>query len=115
MALWHLLEEDEANQSMNVVFHIDVPPGNNSAGVPWARCVACCGRYSNATVLPECAHAAHVTNGTIIELAESFVFSAPDLNDAQKKAELQARYNVLQTETLAEIESRLDHYLYECD
>ena len=109
----HVLDQDAENRSVQVVFHLPVPPGNNAAGTPWKTAVQRSlnpvpSMPWNATV-----ENAAITAGEVLEVVETVVFSSKTRNNAQRLAEIQAAYTARQADQLAALAVKLNFFGYE--
>lgn len=104
-----------SNGSIDVVFHIPTPLGDNSVEVPWCDCVKNCRDYFKYSQTLQTSDHAAIKNGELIEVCETYTFIGPNLSDAQKKLELEERYVVVVAETITELENKLRYYGFEED
>ena len=101
------------NGSIHVIFHISVPTGNNDVGIPWCDCVKACRDYNKYSQAMQTDDQPDISDGKIIEYNEQYTFSAPDLTDEEKKAEIEARYLVVEPIEIASMEKKLRYYGFE--
>jgi hypothetical protein len=108
---WHVTEA--FNGTVRAIFHVETPAGNNKAGLTWCKCVKCCGDYPTDTEAYQKDDLPDIKSGKIIEYRENFDFSGPGLTDAQKQAELEARYLIVADMIQDEVQMRLKYYGFE--
>lgn len=104
-----------SNGSIQAIYHVPTPAGTNEAGVSWKDCVCECPEYPKETSAHQKDDLPGIKAGEIVEYQETYQFSAPDLTDAEKKAELDARYLVVKDRVQAEIQKKLKYYGAEKD
>jgi hypothetical protein len=114
MANMHIL--DATGTMYRVAFHIPIPGGSNSAGVPWQTALVNSG-LGGQTILPDgdgnagtisAAEKASIQNGSLIEVIDEldlYGLTGPQIN-----ALLDAHYTARQSEAQAEFSNRLRQY-----
>lgn len=85
-----------SNGTVDVIFHIPVQAGVNRIGITWQECVKSCPDFIKTSQALQKDDLPAIKNGEIIEHREEFNFSTPDLTDAEKLEELQARFAELE-------------------
>lgn len=115
MAKAHVL--DTAGGLTRVVFHVDVPTGNNSAGTAWAS-VLVNSSTGGTTVLPDgagtggtisAAEKTSIQGGTVFEVVDRVQIPL-GLNAAQANAFLDAVHAAKVVEAQAQITARLTYF-----
>jgi hypothetical protein len=101
---------------VTLVVHIDVPAGNNTAGITWVNAVARSGLYKGTSVLPagdgtgdtiSTAEANQLAAFTRIELIRKFT-PQPGLTLAQKGTAVDAFYADESAKIITELQGKLD-------
>jgi hypothetical protein len=117
MAKAHVL--DTTGGLTRVVFHIDVPAGNNSAGTAWTAVIINSG-VGGTTRLADgagtggtisAAEKTAIQAGTVFEV-EQQVSLPPGMNAAQANAFLDAMHAAKVVEVQADIQKRLPYFGY---
>lgn len=101
-------------KTVNVVFHLPIPVGNNLVGTPWRTAVvAHKGGADEITsvlldILP--ADLTRLKEGALWESAFTMRFSSTGLTDAQRLNEVRARYSLELSEVQANLQATLKYY-----
>lgn len=114
---FHVLTQGRWKKNVNVVFHVPVPEtGNNAAGVQWRAAVVMeLGGADNInSTLPDITEAelAQLKSGALIERSATVYFSTADIDNAQRIAQIEAYFNMIKTELIAEKTITLDFIGY---
>ncbi len=121
MSTYHIRAQDKKGKTVDVVYHIPVPAaGTNQAGVSWRTAVVSEAGGSSAinSVIPVVVGTAEETSmksGAIIEQVETVRFSSINLSNAQKQAEIEAKYTALSSELISEKQQTLAWMDFEGD
>lgn len=120
MSDYHILEQAEDQKTVRVVFHIPIPAqGTNQASLSWrdALVLSLGGSENIVSVLPGItpAEETQLKAGELFEHPTSFRFSILNLTPAQKKVEIEDKFNSLHTSILAEKQITLAWIGYEGD
>ena len=101
---FHILTQSKDQNTVNVVFHIQVPATNNEAGITWQQAVVKEAGSSITSILPDISSAelTSMQSGALIEKVENVRFSSIYLTNAQRLQEIKDRYNIVKTELIAE-------------
>ena len=108
MSNYHVRQMQENKKMVKIVFHIPIPGGGtNQAGISWQAAVVLDqgGQDAIETVLPEIQGTAEETSmkaGELVEVQEWLRFSSTNLTNAQRKAEIEARYMELAADLIVE-------------
>lgn len=114
MSDYHIFETDIRLKTVNLVFHIPIPVGNNAVGVSWqdALVLSLGGADAITSVLagitPDELNA--MKAGSIYEKNMIVRFSSLDLTNAERLAEIEAAYTASETDILAEKQVTLNFY-----
>ena len=106
----HIKELDIKNKTVSCVFHIPVPAGNNSAGVVWTTAVKNSLNpiaemsYNNQT------ENTAIENGEMLETAVTVRFSSISITDAQRLAEVEAKYETESVILLQKLANKLKFF-----
>ncbi|NIT55420.1 MAG: hypothetical protein GWN00_04035 [Aliifodinibius sp.] len=113
------MQQDERQKTIDCVFHIPTPVGDNSAGITWAAAVVKDkGGADNISSVLHDIDAGELTSmkaGTLIEVPKRVRFSSIFLNNAQRLAQVQAAFIAEQTAIQAEKQITLAFVGYEGD
>lgn len=109
----HLLDQDAENRSVQVVFHIPVPPGNNAAGTPWKTAVQRSLAPTPTMGWNAPAENAAIASGEVLEVTETVTFSSKTRTNPQRLAEIQGAYAARHAALLAELAVKLNFFGYE--
>ena len=109
----HVLTQDPQNKTVDVVFHVAVPAGNNAAGVAWSTAVV--QHLAPVSTLPgvSTTEANAVAAGTLLEVQETVRFSSVTLTNAQRLAQIRAAYTARSAALLDELGVRLNFWGYQ--
>lgn len=118
MGDYHILTQDDKKRTISAVFHILVPiAGTNEAGLTWWQAVVgeLGGSAAIVSVLPgiSVAEDTQLKAGKIIEKVETVRFTSVNLTKGQRKAEIEAYFNELKTDLIAEKQIILEWMGYE--
>lgn len=111
---YHILTQAINKSSADVVFHIPVPSqGTNEAAISWSAAVVLeQGGADNITsILPSLVgtqEEADMKTGALIEIRRSVKFSTISQDVAQRKTQIEAKYNELATEIIDEKQITLE-------
>lgn len=114
---YHVLTQDKWKKSIQVVFHVPVPAtGVNSVGVQWqAAIVKELGGVDNInSVLPDITETElnQLKAGALIERSATVYFQTVNMTNAQRVAQIEAYFNMIKTELIAEKAITLDFIGY---
>ena len=100
---YHILTQAKDQNTVQAVFHIPVPVGNNEVGTSWQDAVVK-EQGEIISVLPDIdpAELTLMQSGALIELIENVRFSSIFLDNAQRLQQVKDRYNVVKIELIAE-------------
>ena len=105
----HILDKDVENKTVNCVFHVASPTGNNAAGKTWYSVIK--SYLKPVSVIEDnVAENTLIENGEVIEVVRTFRFSTIDITNAQRLAELQAFYDSRSVSFVSDLESKLNFY-----
>ena len=95
---YHILQQEPKGRTARVVFHVPVPAtGKNEADLTWRDAVVLdqggSGQITSILTNIEPTEDTQLKAGEIVEQAETVRFSSVNLTPAQKKAEIEARFN----------------------
>lgn len=118
MSDYHILTQEDKKRTVSVVFHIPVPAvGTNEAGLSWRQAVVeeLGGSSVIVSILPgiSVAEDTQLKAGEIIEKVETVRFTSVNLTKAQRKIEIEAYFNELKTDLIAEKQTTLEWIGYE--
>lgn len=118
MSDYHILTQDENKRSVNIVFHIPIPgAGTNEANVQWrnALILELGGSGNIVSVLPGISSAedTQLKAGALCEVSKSIRFSSVNLDNAQRKTQIEAAFNSLKTKLVADKKITLQWIGYE--
>lgn len=103
---FHILTQAKDQNTVQAVFHIPVPIGNNEVGVSWRDAIVIeAGGANNIISVLLNIDPTELTNmksGALIELVENVRFSSIFLDNAQRLQQVKDRYNIVKTELMAE-------------
>ena len=103
---FHILTQAKDQNTIQVVFHIPIPTGNNEVGVSWRDAIVkeAGGADNIVSVLLDIdpTELTNMKSGALIELVENVRFSSIFLNNAQRLQQVKDRYNIVKTELIAE-------------
>lgn len=99
-----------SNGSVQAIFHIPTIAGSNTVGITWVECVRNCKDFLKSTTALQKDDLPAINAGEIIVHEELFTFSAPDITDGQKLAELQARYEELELSITLELQKKCKYF-----
>ena len=100
---FHILTQAKDQNTINVVFHIPVPVGNNEVGISWRDAVVK-EQGEIISVLPDIdpAELTLMQSGALIEKVENVRFSSIFLSNTQRLQQVKDRYAVVKIELIAE-------------
>ena len=100
---YHILTQAKDQNTVQAVFHIPVPTGNNEVGISW-RDAAVKEQGEISSVLPDIdpAELTLMQSGALIEKLENVRFSSIFLDNAQRLQQVKDRYNIVKIELIAE-------------
>ena len=101
---YHIIDQAPDQKTINVIFHIPVPAGTNSANVEWKDAIVqAAGPDGITSVLTNVdpTEGGLISTGEVIEHREVIRFSKLSLTNAEKKAEIEAAYTARKTIILA--------------
>ena len=100
---FHILVQTKNQNTIQVVFHIPVPVGNNEVGISWRDAVVK-EQGEIISILPDIdpAELTLMQSGALIEMVENVRFSSIFLDNAQRLQQVKDRYNVVKIELIAE-------------
>lgn len=114
MANYHILTQHASEKMVDVIFRIPIPDVANSAGVSYRTALIDHLKHlqntdtiSSISPFADAAELSQVRNGEIYELRQSIRFSSLALTPAQKRDEIDARYNELITKARDVLQVRL--------
>lgn len=119
MSNYHIREvQAEQNSSaiktVNVVFHIPIPTGNNVVGIPWRDALVrhLGGAANIVSVLPEIStqEDSDMKAGAIFEKSMTVRFSSTNLTDAQRLAQVEAAFTAEKNAELSTKQIELKYY-----
>lgn len=97
---FHVLDQAEDGNSINVVFHFAVPATNNQAGISYQTALAMhlggAGNITSAVASPE--ELTNMQAGSVYELSTNVRFYKHGLTPAQKLNEIKAAWTAKQAE-----------------
>ena len=103
---YHILTQAKDQNTIQAVFHIPVPIGNNEVGVSWRDAVVKeqGGADNIISVLLDIdpTELTNMKSGVLIEKVEAVRFSSIFLNNAQRLQQIKDRYAVVKIELIAE-------------
>ena len=103
---FHILTQAKDQNTVQAVFHIPVPTGNNEVGVSWRDAVVKeQGGADNITSVLLDIDPAELTNmksEALIEKVEAVRFSSIFLDNAQRLQQVKDRYNIVKIELIVE-------------
>jgi hypothetical protein len=107
MSNFHVMQQDDRKRSIGVVFHVPVPATlTNTANVTWRDAVVKDqGGADNITsTLPDISQEelSAMKSGALIEVQRTVYFSTPNINNAERIAEIGQFYNNLKTDLIDE-------------
>lgn len=94
---YHILKTDEKLKTATVIFHFPVPTGNNAVGISWQDAFLT-GINSNPTselYNIDATELGEIKAGSIIEHQATVGFSSINLTNAQRLAEIVAKYDII--------------------
>jgi hypothetical protein len=102
-------------KTVNLVFHIPIPAGNNVVGVPWRDALVrhLGGAATIGSVLPEVVNTQEETDmksGMLLEKSVMVRFSSVNLTDAQRLAEIEAAFTAEKNAELATKQIELKYF-----
>jgi len=106
----HIREKDPQNKTVTCIFHFTVPVDVNAVGIPWNEVLQ---KHLNPEPLMtdnDSTENANIVAGSVHEVQETVRFSTINLTDAERIAEVQAAYQVRQTEIFDELAAKLDYF-----
>lgn len=119
MSDYHIREMAADLKTVNTVFHIPITTGNNTVGVAWRTAlVSHLGGADAITSVLLDISAPDLTAlkaGELLEQVHTMRFSSLFLTDAERLAEIKAAYTAAETDTLAELQAKLQYYGYNGD
>jgi hypothetical protein len=98
------------NNSIEVIFHIPTPSGNNSVGIPYSDCIIHDGEYCKKYKTYHLGDNKDISEGKIVCHYELYHFSTPGLTGEEKQQELEDRFAAIGTALRAEIISKYAYY-----
>lgn len=114
MSDYHILNTDIKLKTVSCVFHIPIPATNNAVGVSWrdALVLLLGGADAIDSVLTDItpAELSAMKAGSIYERTETVRFSSLNLTNAQRLAEVEAKYTEAETDILTEKQTTLNFY-----
>ena len=115
MSSYHIREIAEDIKTVNVVFHIPVPVGNNAVGLAWqtALVMHLGGADQITSKLPEVVGTAEETNmkaGAILEKLEIVRFSSLNLTNAERLVEVITAYTNTKNSELLKLQITLNFF-----
>ena len=117
---YHILQQDPKQRSVQVVFHIPIPAaGTNEAGLTWRQAVVSSLGGSDAitsevgNISPE--ELTQLKAGELFEKRETVKFSSVNLTNAQRKAEIEAKYAEVCSDVVVEKQVALAWMGYAAD
>ena len=110
MANIHIKELDLKNKTVNCIFHVPVPVANNGAGIPWSNVVK-----NSLNPIAEMSYNDQtentaIENGEILETSVTVRFSSTSLTDAQRLAEIEAKYEAESVILLQKLANKLKFF-----
>lgn len=122
MSDYHVLSQTRDKKMITVIFRIPIPNTNNAAGKSYRIALKEklehnleSGTIESCSPCTTPAELTEVQNGEIYELPRSKRFSRLGLTNAQKRDELDAEFNMLQTEARNELQTELEWWGYKKD
>lgn len=116
MSDFYILESAKNKKTVNTVFHIPIPTGNNIAGVAWRTALVSHlgGADAITSILIDISTAEldAMKAGELYEQIKTVRFSSTTLTDAQRLAQVEAAYNAAQADALPTLQARLKYYGY---
>lgn len=106
----HILDKDTDHKTINCVFHMAVPAGNNSAGIPWQTAVK---NYFNPEPIMtynDEAENVDIGIGAIIERQITVRFSSVSISDSDRLNEINAAYNKIKIEIITTLAEKLKFF-----
>jgi hypothetical protein len=115
MSNYHIREITEDFKTVNIVFHIPIPVGNNAIGLPWRDVlVRYLGGAANIhSVLPEVVNTQEETDmkaGIIFEKLITTRFTSTNLTDVQRLVQVEAAFTATKAEELAAKQIQLKYF-----
>lgn len=114
MSDYHIREVAKDLKTVNVVFHLPIPATNNTVGTAWRGAVVAHkgGADAITSVLLDILSAdlTKMKSGELVESAFTMRFSSIALTDAQRLAEVEARYSLELSAVLANLQATLKYY-----
>ena len=114
MSDYHIREVAADKKTINVVFHLPIPATNNAVGVPWRTALVAHlgGADAITSVLLDIGGAdlTALKDGSLYEQVLTIRFSSTTLTDAERLAEIIARYSAELTEVHSNLQATLDYY-----
>lgn len=116
MSDYHIQEMAADMKTVNTVFHIPIPIGDNTVGVAWRDALVAhkggADAITSGLLDISAADMAALKAGELLERVSTVRFSSLFLTDAERLAEIRAAYTVAQTDTFAELQAKLQYYGY---
>lgn len=114
MSDYHILTTDIRLKTVSAVFHIPIPASNNVVGVGWraALVLSLGGADAITSVLPDITpeELNDMKIGSIYERLTTFTFSSTNLTNAQRLAEVEAKYTEAASDVIADLGITLNFY-----
>jgi len=117
MADYHVLTQDKALKTVDLILHFETPSGNNGAGISWSNVmVLVAGGADNIT-----SHLSNISeieltalkNGTLIEKQITLRFSSTAITNAQRLNEIIESYLIEKNIFISEQQIKLYFFGYE--
>lgn len=106
----HILDKDTEHKTINCVFHIAVPTGNNSAGISWQTAVKNYFAPVSIMAYNDTTENTGIEDGSIIEKSITVRFSSVSISDSDRLNEINAAYNKIKIEIITTLAEKLKFF-----
>lgn len=111
MADYHIQTQTEDQKTAKVIFHFPTPNGNNDASISWQNAWLRSNNGVVTTVLADAyidpAEKTNIEAGSVIEHVDVVRFSSLNLTNAERRTEIENKYNTVKSEYYARLQVEL--------
>lgn len=114
MSDYHIRDIATDWKTINLVFHVPIPTGNNTVGVAWRTALVAYlgGADAITSVMPDipAADLTAMKAGELFENAATYRFTSINLTDLQRLNEVEAEYTRVKTSYINTLQVALKYY-----